>query len=106
LHEIFSALPAISEENREQTINFSDDRQRSKRGKQERIEERISEGKCLRESISETYSPSPKIIINTRDAFTRHSPGKHDIIDQCITTSVNSDYTKIKKDVKQIIFPT
>ncbi len=34
LHEIFSALPAISEENREQTINFSYDRQRIKRENQ------------------------------------------------------------------------
>jgi len=44
LHEIFLALPATSEENREQTINFSDDWQGSKRGKQERIEGRIIEG--------------------------------------------------------------
>jgi hypothetical protein len=53
LHEIFSALPATSEENREQTINLSDDWQGSKRGKQERIE-----GEALGESILETYSPS------------------------------------------------
>ena len=71
-HEIFSALPTISEENGEQTIIFSDDWQGSKRGKQERIEGRIIEGKYLRESISETYSPSLKIIINNR------SPGKHE----------------------------
>jgi len=50
LHEIFSALPAISGENREQTINFSDDRQG--------IKERISEVEALVESISETYSPT------------------------------------------------
>jgi hypothetical protein len=44
LHEIFSALPAISGENEAQSVNSSDDRQRSK----ERIKERISEGKYLR----------------------------------------------------------
>jgi hypothetical protein len=58
LQKIFSASPVTSGENREQTINFSDDRQRIKRGKQERIEGRIIEGKYLRESISETYSPT------------------------------------------------
>jgi hypothetical protein len=45
LHEIFSALPAIIGENEAQSVNLRDDRQRIKRGKQERIEGGISEGK-------------------------------------------------------------
>jgi hypothetical protein len=54
LHEIFSALPATSEENREQTIIF----RLIGRESSERIKERISEGKALVKSILETYSPS------------------------------------------------
>jgi hypothetical protein len=56
LHEIFSALPAISEESEAQSVNSRDDRQRIKERSKERSKERDSA----------TYSSSSKIIINNR----------------------------------------
>jgi hypothetical protein len=51
LHEIFSALPAISEESKAQSVNSRNDRQR--------IKKRIKERKALVESISGKVSQKP-----------------------------------------------
>jgi hypothetical protein len=60
LQKIFSALPATSRESEAQSVNLMDDRQRSKRGKQERIEGRISEGKYLGKYLRNLFTISIK----------------------------------------------
>jgi len=86
LQKIFSALPVTSRENREQTINFSDDWQGIKRGKQERIEGRIIEGKYLRNLFTLSINNHQQSLITWQAT---------DIISALSTSVSCTDFTQL-----------